>query len=308
MADNFVSTNETTLTIARETEPSQTDLSTAKMIRYTSENLAHSIEKVESQEILDTRGIADLLVVSESSNGGFTAELSFKTFDDLLEAFLCSSFEDNGDGTFTLNDARDYQTFTIERKIGDNYRQYYGMTPTTASFDLSTGSIITVTFNFLGARVEQTTVSIFDGEEVEDRTTNTPMTTSSNVGEVDGLVKVTNFTFEINNNGEERRVLGSRFADSVRQGQFNVTGNASMYFIDASLYERYKNNSDFTFSISLDENENEGYQFIYHRTKIQTQSDASNAKNTDVMNDITFTALSSESGIFSIIKTEEVTP
>lgn len=303
----MISTNKTTLVIAPETAPEQTVLTEGKEVRYTSENLSHSLEKVESDEILDTRAVADLLVVSESSEGGFTAELSFKTFDELLEAFMCNDYVDNLDGTFTLVNGTEVKTFTIERKVGDTYRQYYGLTPTTASFDLSVGSIITVTFNFLGGKIEQTTTSIFEGSVVEDRTANTPMTTSTNVGNTNGLVKVTNFTFEINNNAEERRVLGSRFADSIRHGQFNVTGNASMYFIDASLYDTYRKNEDFQFSITLDENENESYVLTFNRTKISSHSDNSNAKNEDVMTDIEFTGLNHANGVL-VIEKKEVVP
>lgn len=288
---NILTTNDIVLVLADETEIGSTDLSTAKRMRFTSENLNDNLEKVVSAEILKSREESDLLVVSRSCEGSVSAELSWDTYDSLLEAFLCNGFEENPEDPteLVLANGSERKSFTIEKEVGGKFRQFKGLSPSSISFDFSPGSIITFTVNFIGTKVEQTTSSAFT--TVEDATQTIPMTGSSNVGKVEGLNHVQSINFEVNNNLRERRRLGSEYSFDIGYGTFKATGSSTMYFEDASMYDVYTSNDDFGFSIEVVEDDDKSYIIEFNRVKLGTYTDYANAKGEDLMMDLSFESL-----------------
>lgn len=304
-------TNEVFLVIAKETVIGTADTATAKKMRFTGEQLDDNLEKTVSAEILESREDSDLLTVSRSCSGNVSAELSWETYEDLFESFLCNDFEvdpENPDALILAN-GKEKKSFTIEKKIGNKFRQFTGLCPSSISFDFSSGSIITMTVNFMGTKVTQTDTTAFS--TFEDATITTPMTASSNVGNVDGLTYVQTLNFEINNNLRERRALGSPYAFDIGYGTFTATGSGTLYFTDASMYEVYSNNSDFGFSIELEEDEFKKYVIEFNRVKLSTYTDYASAKNEDVMIDLSFTSLKNQDPLKAgsvVIRKVDTTP
>ena len=63
-------------------------------LRTTAIDLAGKPSTVVSEEIRDDRQISDLILVGQSTEGGFSAELSAGSFDSLLEAMLFGTWAD----------------------------------------------------------------------------------------------------------------------------------------------------------------------------------------------------------------------
>lgn len=73
-----------------------------KDLRFTGESLAFAISKTESTEIRSDRQLADLISTSAEASGGVNMELSYKEYDDLLQAVMMGTwavYGTNGVGT-----------------------------------------------------------------------------------------------------------------------------------------------------------------------------------------------------------------
>src|SRR3990167_315610 len=61
-------------------------------LRFTGESLKYNIENDKSEEIRSDRQITDVIQMSANANGGFDGELSYNTFDMLLDAMMYSAW------------------------------------------------------------------------------------------------------------------------------------------------------------------------------------------------------------------------
>lgn len=305
-----VNTNQVELVFAEETSVGVADTSTAFVIPFNSENLDDLMSKEVSGRILNSREDASMSIMSKTSSGSISFELSFEAFEKFFESFLCNTFVQDPEDPTTMilaNGVAD-KTFSIEKKIGDKFRVFKGMHPSTMSMELNSGSFITLTLNFIGTEVVQSSTSIFDGVTPEDYTGTSSMTASSNVGTVDGFgnAYVQTLNFEVTNNLRENMALGSAYAFDISKGNFSVTGSATLYFVDANLFETYKNNEDMQFSFVLVEDTEKSYVIEFNRVNLSEYNDYAGGKNQDVMVNTSFTSLknldSTKAGTFVIKK------
>jgi hypothetical protein len=85
--------NRVDLKISEETTFAETPASPNMLeLRYTSESLGHKKETTESEEIRDDRQVQDLIEIGVGADGDIDGELTFATYDKLLEGALCSDF------------------------------------------------------------------------------------------------------------------------------------------------------------------------------------------------------------------------
>lgn len=82
-------------------------------IRFTGENLQPNKETVRSQEIRPDRNVIDEIMVGRSVSGNMDFELSFGTFDDLLESLFHAEWDDD----VLINGSGIGQAFTAERTL-----------------------------------------------------------------------------------------------------------------------------------------------------------------------------------------------
>ena len=117
-------TNRVDLSIARNSErdePITLSPNELRQLRYTgTPGLAFAPNSVISDEIRSDRQIADSILVGASAGGNANIELSFGTFDLLLESTMLSTFVDSmrkdgateivsfGAGTVTVDDGTDF--------------------------------------------------------------------------------------------------------------------------------------------------------------------------------------------------------
>jgi len=89
---SFASSNRTGLYRVKEATWGVTPVSPALVeTRYTGEALDNSISTEKSQEIRADRMVSDLILTDSSPSGSFNFEMSYGSFDDLLESALMSA-------------------------------------------------------------------------------------------------------------------------------------------------------------------------------------------------------------------------
>lgn len=106
-----------------------------KTLRYTGGDLNQTIETVTTEEIREDRQVNDLILTGNTTSGGVNAELSYRNFDDFIEAaqqsdwinkpFIENSADDteitdvdSGTTTITLSDGTIFPSGTIVKLSG----------------------------------------------------------------------------------------------------------------------------------------------------------------------------------------------
>lgn len=85
-------TNRTELKYVKETTYGVTPASALQKLRYTDESLVENSNTVTSSEIRSDRNIQEYVQVSAAVAGSIGFELSYGTYDDLLEGALCNDY------------------------------------------------------------------------------------------------------------------------------------------------------------------------------------------------------------------------
>ena len=126
--------NLTSIAIAAESTFGTAPSTGYKFLRYTGESLAYNINNSQSAEIRNDRNVSDMVRTDASAAGDINFELTFATFDDLLEGVLCGAVSSD-----TLKNGTTTKSFSIEKHYGSGvtkpFHLYKGMTPSSMYFD-----------------------------------------------------------------------------------------------------------------------------------------------------------------------------
>lgn len=97
-------------------------------------------------------------------------------------------------------------------------------------------------------------------------------------------------TLNINNNVVPRTELGQLGAQSMRQGEFNVTGSFDAYFEDFSEMQAYANNTEGAIWFALIDANGRGYSFSLPHVKFSDAGADVTGSNTDTMVSVSYQA------------------
>ena len=274
-----------------------------KLLRFTSESIEHSKVTNNSQEIRSDGNIPDITEMSSENTGSLDFELSYGTFDDLLESVLLGSWSSD-----VLKNGRTPKSFTLEKHYGGTgitkpYHLFKGMSVNTLNLTMPAGGFVTGSFGFTGTNVEANTARKQSAAYTAATTTRV-MTGVENVSSITdsgtAVARVMNASVSVSNNSRTRPVLGSTVTESIGYGYVEVTGNLSLYFKDGGLYDKFINQTDSALAFTLlDADTN---QYIITLPKVKYISGPINASgvNTDVMAEIGFSAFYDSSSAASI--------
>lgn len=100
------STNRTTISLVKEPSFGVTPTNPKfKKVRYTGESLMFDIQTTQSNEIRDDRNVANTVQTKAGTQGDINFELSTESFDDLIEAAMCSTWVDSTSVVDNCDDA-----------------------------------------------------------------------------------------------------------------------------------------------------------------------------------------------------------
>lgn len=222
-------------------------------IRHTGTTLGLAKENLQSNELRSDRQIADFRGGAFSVAGDINVEVSYASFDEILEGLLGGTWNDN---VLTAGVVR--RSYTIERFFSDiagvdkPYHRFTGIEFNTMALQVNANAMVTATFGVVGSDMTTDTEE-FLGSTVANVTTTRPM--DSFTGELlesgSSIAVVTELSLSVNNGLAARYVVGQRNSIRPSIGRSNVTGTLTAYFENSVLLDKFINDTPSSLKFGL---------------------------------------------------------
>lgn len=191
----------------------------------------------------------------------------------------------------------DKTTFTIEDDFTDvsKVRTQTGMTVDTFALDMQKESKITVAVNFIGQNTTVGNSGEVAGTPIEPND-NEIMNTGDHIPAAfikeDGVIigRIEGMSIEMANNLRGLGEVGAIENTCVASGQFNLTGNLNIYFMDWDIYQKFLDNTASSFQFNL-EDSNGTYAVNIPKIKFGDEEVNAGGPNADVMANGSFQAI-----------------
>lgn len=259
-------------------------------LRYTGESLVFNVETASSSQIRSDRNVSDVVRTQASTSGDVQFELSYGSFDSLLEGLMMGSW-----ATDVLKNGTTLKSFSIEKYFEglNKYHTFKGLRVSSMSLDLGAGDMVTGSFSFLGKGIATGTSSASTG---------TPTAANSNsiFNAVDNVTvlkeggstysdKVMSLSLTVENNLRANQSVGSLEATRIGFGQFNVSGSMSVYFQNQGVFDKFVNGTDSSIEFTLSDGTN-SYNVLIPKVEYTAANVTAGGANSDVMAEVEFTA------------------
>lgn len=256
---------------------------TFQLMRLTGESLNVNRENVVSNEIRPDRNVPDLVQVAGGAGGGINFELSYGTFDSLIESLMQSAWN-----TDEIVNGVTPKSFHIQKKFEggttDQFFLFTGMEVDSMNLNIAVGQIVTGAFTFAG---KQGTLS------QAATGSNTPATTVDVMNAASGIVtttigvsplpQITTMTLNVGNGLRQRRKVGSTANIGIGAGRFNVTGSFQAYFEHKALVDAFLAGTAGALSFTIGTVTAEKYTISIPKLKISTATVQAGGNDQDVM-------------------------
>lgn len=237
-----------------------------KLVRYNTTSLELDKAALQSAEIRSDRQIAGFRHGTRSVAGDIVAELSFGSHDDLLAAALMGAW--TGD---VLKAGLLRPSFTVERNFADitQYLRFIGCEVNTFALTCSPGAIITTTYGMSGIDAAPMGATPVVGSTYTPATTTEPMTgLEGGVAESgSALAVVSQIQLALNNGVSPNYVIGSPISIQPSVGKSNMTGTLTAFLQDASLYNKFRNETAGSIEFSATDVIGNQYDFLLPNVK-----------------------------------------
>lgn len=221
-----------------------------KPIRFVSEGLTPNTQQIDSNEINPNRQRPTSRGGTYSVTGEIAAEMSFGSFDDLIEAAMQSEWDN--DVLVIGKQVRSFAILERHTDIGADFI-YTGCRISTMGISNSLNAPVGLTFGVIGTESEAYTVP---AEATFADATSTEIMVTTNIALTEGgaaMAYATEWSMTLDNGMEAIFALGSRSAYNIANGVATVTGSMNAYLVDELLWGKYLGESLTTHKIELEE-------------------------------------------------------
>jgi hypothetical protein len=234
--------------IAEVTQGTTPGTPAMKRLRNTGTTLNLTKDQLTSEEIRADRQIVDMRHGNKRVGGDINFELSYGSFDEILEAALFGAWTTN-----VLKAGTAMKTLTIERAFLDinQFLRYTGCGINTMSLNIVPNRMVTGTFGVVGHSMETAGTQL---GAPTDAGTAPPFDSFTGVLQEGGVTNaiVTALTLNIANGIDPSFVLMKQGADELLFGRSNVTGRVSAKFNDLVQLNKFINETESSLSVQLD--------------------------------------------------------
>jgi hypothetical protein len=202
--------------------------------------------------------------------GDIVVDLRDGDYDSFLESAMLNTWATN-----VLKVGVTPKFFSIEDYAADidQARLFTGMSVSTMAISLAPNQMVTTTFGMVGKDMTMSAT-----EKTQDAASGaSPFDAYSgdlsigNVGGATPVAIVTALDFTLNNSYAPTFVIGDDSAPSLEYGRAEVEGTLSAYFEDASLINRFLNETETEIEVSVDDPTGaNAYTFQFPRVKINS--------------------------------------
>ncbi len=232
-------------------------------IRHTGTTLGLSKDAIQSEELREDRQIAHFRHGNKSVSGDINFELSYNSFNDLIEAVMCGTWTSDGDPE-TLIAGTTARSFTVERHHEDigKYLRSTGCCFNSMSLSIAPNSMVTGSFGVVGKDFSIASAAI-TGASYAAETTTAPF--DSFTGAItDGgstIAIVTALELNIDNGLEAQYVVGDSTTLQPPLAQSNISGSITAYFEDTTLIDKFVNETSSALTFTLTDAAGNDYLF-----------------------------------------------
>jgi hypothetical protein len=227
-----------------------------KPLRHTGTTLGLSKDNLQSEELRSDRQIACFRHGNKQIGGDVSSELGYTDFDDMLEAALCGTWEEDSPsvGTDRLGAGTTRRSFTIERLFGDisSYIRYTGCEVNTLAVEVAPNAIVTTTFGIVGKDQDDSNAMV-TGATYAEAQGGCPFDSFSG-GVIEGGVStgiITAISLSLDNGIEPNFVVGSDTTAGNSIGRSNVTGSITAYFDSMAILNKFLNETASSLEFTL---------------------------------------------------------
>ncbi len=243
-------------------------------IRHTGTTLGLSKEGFQSEELHADRQIRDFRHGVKSVAGDINFELSYGTFDELLQAVLLGTW--TADVLLAGTTRRSYSIlrhFTDQASGDKPYHLFSGVEFNTLNLTIPASGIVTGSLGAIGQGqdVLQDLSSLTDttGPTFTDPTTTAPFDSFTGaITEAGSSISVvTEVSLSLANGLAVRNVIGSDETLQPSIGRSNLTGSITAYFENATLLEKFLNETESSLVVTLQDPAGNQYVITLPRIK-----------------------------------------
>jgi len=274
---SFAQGSRTRLSYITEVTYGTTPAGSFNELPITSHSLGLSKENLTGSDIQSDRVPRVDRHGNQSVSGDLVFDLRANNYDDLLESLMFSTWDASpSSAPDELKVGTTLKSFTFEDYMSDidQARLYTGCAVSQGTFSFAPNQMVTTTFTLLG---KQGTIGGTE-KTVTAATVNQPFDNYSGTfqiadfgGSLTEAAIVTSLEFTVNNNLNPTFVIGSDTTPQLEYGRCEVTGTFTAYIEDATLINRFINEteSEFDFSVNDPSGSNE-YKFYFPKVKINS--------------------------------------
>ncbi len=285
--------------VAESTENTTPSSPSFKNLRFTSESLNYEKQTVVSDEIRPDRNVSDLIDVGYNVAGDINFELSYATFDDLLEGVMFNTWATNALKNGVTPKAFTFEK-TFEQGANDAFMRFTGVKVGTMSLAVTAREIVTGTFGLMG-RGHTAAAAALSGATYADANTKAVMSASADVGSlsisgVSPSPTIMSLNLQIENSLREQAAVGQKGLAGIGAGRCVVTGSLEAYFDNLALYNAFVDHDDVGIDFTVGSVTSEKYRFELPKTKLSTGTITAGGNDQDVMAAFDFQAIYDTSG------------
>lgn len=198
----------------------------------------------------------------------------------------------------SLRNSTSRKSFSIEKHFSDlttTFMVHKGMCVNSMNLSSSVGSIVTGSFDFNGMTTAVSTTTAGTGANLAAVSNQVfdPVDGVSTIF-IDGVAFtscVRSIDLTTTNNTRFTQCLGSLYPTNVNLGTLSVTGNISIYFSSTTMYDKFISGAAISLSYGFTDIDGNYLIVDMPNVKFNTGALSGISKNSDIMLDLSFTAL-----------------
>lgn len=244
---------------------------------YSTHSLNLTKERVTGNDITSDRMPRVDRHGNRQAGGDIVFDLRADNYDALLESLMFSTWDTSpATAPDELKVGTTLKSFSIEDYMSDidQARLFSGMVVSQAQFSIQPNQMVTTTMSFLG---KDMSISATE-KTVTSATVNDPFDAYSgdieigdHAGSLSALASVTAVDFTINNNLNPTFIVGTDTTPQLEYGMCTVEGSLTAYVEDATLFNRFINETESAFSVSVnDPSAGNEYKFYFPKAKFNS--------------------------------------
>lgn len=234
-------------------------------LKQTGSSLVLNKDSFQSEQLRDDRQISDLRHGVKQVNGDINFEFSYGEYDTFLEHALFGTYSTN-----TLKAGTTEKSMTIERGFADitQYVPFTGCEISSMSLSIAANAIVTGTFSIVGQSTTGYSGTPLDASPTPSQTTSPFDSFTGELKEGGAAIAViTSIELNLDNAITPNFVVGSDETPQVTAGRSNLTGTVTAFFEDATLINKFINETESSIELTLGDGLSESYTFLIPRIK-----------------------------------------